>query len=170
MSLLKPIIYESGVYQDERGTFFPLSLSSNWIQSNVSISKKWTFRGLHCQQNKTAQTKFVSVIKGSIIDLRYGNFEETSWFKLVPGQQILIPKGYAHGFLALEDDTIIQYLVDNDYSKSTELSFNWKSNNIVKEIILAEVGESSNVLISSKDEEGIAIDKKYVETIDYSII
>lgn len=173
----KPQLFKTGVFGDDRGLFFPLNLQFkqlDWMQSNISISKKHTFRGLHHQIGETAQTKFVSVVRGSIIDflvdLRKGNFEEVYFFRMTPGDQLLVPRGFAHGFLALEDDTMIQYLVDNFYSPKTEISFDWKSNETVKEIILAEVGDESKLLLATKDANGVKISRENVETIDYPTI
>ncbi len=180
---MKPLLAKSGVFGDNRGLFFPLSLDSvhgethlprKWVQSNISISKRGTFRGLHHQAGETAQAKQISVVKGSIIDflvdLRYGSFEEAYFFRMTPGDQIYVPRGFAHGFLALEEETMIQYLVDNVYSPKTEISFDWKSNKTVKEIILAEMGDEANVLLSPKDAVGVKLSSEYVETIDYSLI
>lgn len=172
---MKPQISKVGVYGDDRGLFFPLDISNKrWIQSNVSISSKWTFRGLHHQKGEKAQAKFISVIRGSIldflVDLRKGSFQETYFFKLGPGEQVYVPKGFAHGFLALEDDTIIQYLVDNEYTPKDEISFDWKSNETVKELILAEIGDDNKLLMSDKDSVGFEITESAVETIDYSSI
>jgi dTDP-4-dehydrorhamnose 3,5-epimerase len=172
---MKPQVSKIGVYGDDRGLFFPLDISNKrWIQSNISISSKWTFRGLHHQKAEKAQSKFISVIKGQIldflVDLRHGSFQDTYFFKLGPGEQIYVPKGFAHGFLALQDDTIIQYLVDNDYSPKDEISFDWRSNETVKELILAEVGNEENLLMSAKDSVGFEISDTAVETIDYSKI
>lgn len=171
---MKPYVSKTGVFGDSRGLFFPLALEPRWKQSNISISKKWTFRGLHHQLGETAQAKFISVVSGAIldflVDLRQGSFEETYFFKLGPGEQVYVPRGFAHGFLALEEETMIQYLVDNDYSPQTEISFDWKSNETVKELILAEIGDESNLLMSPKDAVGLKISREHVETIDYSII
>jgi dTDP-4-dehydrorhamnose 3,5-epimerase len=172
---MKPQISKVGVYGDDRGLFFPLDISNKrWIQSNISISSKWTFRGLHHQKGEKAQAKFVSVVKGSIldflVDLRKGSFEQTFFFKLMPGEQVYIPKGFAHGFLALEEETMIQYLVDAPYSPDDEISFDWKSNEVVKELILAEIGDESKLLLSAKDAVGFKISSEVVETIDYSVI
>jgi dTDP-4-dehydrorhamnose 3,5-epimerase len=172
---MKPQISKIGVYGDDRGLFFPLDISDKrWLQSNISISAKNTFRGLHHQKGDKAQAKFISVIRGSIldflVDLRKGSFEQTYFFKLAPGEQIYIPKGFAHGFLALEEETIIQYLVDAPYSPKDEISFDWKSNEVVKELILAEIGDESKLLLSAKDSVGFEINKDAVETIDYSMI
>ena len=171
---MKPILKKVSIFNDCRGTFFPLQLDTDrWVQSNVSTSKKWTFRGLHHQLGETAQAKLITVISGSIldflVDLRRTSFEEAYFFKLTPGDQLYIPRGFAHGFLALEDDTIIQYLVDNKYSPLTEISFDWKSNETVKEIILAEVGEEKNLHLSPKDAAGVKITRDVAETIDYSL-
>jgi dTDP-4-dehydrorhamnose 3,5-epimerase len=164
---MKPRLSKTPVFFDDRGLFYPLSLEGRWLQSNISISRKWTFRGLHHQRGETAQAKQISVIKGEIldflVDLRMGSFEETYFFQLKPGDQLYIPRGFAHGFLALHEDTIIQYLVDNPYSPSTEISFDWKSSNTVKELILAEVGEESNLVINPKDSNGFVISSEFVE-------
>lgn len=172
---MKPAISKTGVYGDDRGLFFPLDISNKrWLQSNISISSKWTLRGLHHQKGEKAQAKFITVIRGAIldflVDLRHGSFEETYFFKLDPGEQVYVPKGFAHGFLALENDTIIQYLVDNEYSPRDEISFDWKSNDTVKELVLAEVGTEENLLLSAKDAVGFEINRSAVETIDYSKI
>ena len=162
------------VFNDDRGTFFPLDISDTiWVQSNVSISKKWTFRGLHHQLGETSQAKLVNVIKGEIldfvVDLKRGNFEEVYFFRMKPGDQLYVPKGCAHGFLALQEDTIIQYLVDNYYSPRTEISFDWKSVPTIKELILSEVGNESNLYLSSKDSAGEKIERKWAENMDLKI-
>jgi dTDP-4-dehydrorhamnose 3,5-epimerase len=164
----KPILTKTNVFSDDRGTFFPLDLKEpRWIQSNVSISKKWTFRGLHHQIGNTAQSKLVTVIKGEIldfiVDLRKESFGDVFFFRMQPGDQLYVPKRFAHGFLALQEDTIIQYLVDNDYSPKTEMSFDWNSIPMIKESILTEVGDSNNLYLSPKDMLGEPLDKKWME-------
>ena len=166
----EPILTKVGVFSDDRGTFFPLGIQdSRWLQSNVSISKKWTFRGLHHQAGETAQSKLVTVIKGEIldfvVDLRKGSFEEAFFFRMQPGDQLYVPKGFAHGFLALQEDSIIQYLVDNNYSPNTEMSFDWKSIPMIKELILAEVGDIKNLYLSPKDALGIPLQREHAELI-----
>jgi dTDP-4-dehydrorhamnose 3,5-epimerase len=167
----QPKLNRAPVFTDDRGTFFPLDISdSRWIQSNVSISKKWTFRGLHHQLGESAQTKLINVVKGEIldfvVDLRKGHFEEVFFFRMSPGDQLYVPKGCAHGFLALQDDTIIQYLVDNHYSPRTEISFDWKSVPTVKELILSEVGNENNLYMSPKDSAGEKLERKWAEDMN----
>jgi dTDP-4-dehydrorhamnose 3,5-epimerase len=167
----KPFLSKKRVFGDDRGLFFPLSLEEHahnkWLQSNISISKKWTFRGLHHQRGETSQSKLVTVVQGEIldfiVDLRYGSFEEAYFFQMTPGDQLYVPRGFAHGFLALREDSMIQYLVDNHYSPETEMSFDWKSNETVKELILAEVGREENLLITDKDREGVRISREWAE-------
>lgn len=162
------ILAKNPVFKDERGLFFPLPLDGGWVQSNISLSKKWTFRGLHHQIGKHAQTKKITVLSGSIIDfivdIRMGNFMEAKFFRLVPGETIIVPAGCAHGFLAMEDNTMIQYLVDREYSPSNEVSFDWKSVELVNEIISAEVGDGDFLSISPKDKVGRTLTKDFIET------
>ena len=66
---LEPFQIESPVFEDNRGCFAPVKLFGDWVQSNISISDNlFTFRGLHLQQGKHAQTKKLSVIRGKIVD------------------------------------------------------------------------------------------------------
>jgi dTDP-4-dehydrorhamnose 3,5-epimerase-like enzyme len=162
------------VFTDDRGLFFPLTISNGWVQSNISISKKYTFRGLHHQRGKSSQKKKITVITGSIIDfivdLRMGNFKDTEFYKLLPGDTITVPEGCAHGFLALEDNTQIQYLVNYPYCPGDEISFNWHSAPVVREIIEAEVGaqgiDEGMILMSDKDFlHGVNLIRDYVEDI-----
>jgi len=171
---MNPVLTKTKIFGDDRGIFFPLSLESShgkrWIQSNISSSKKWTFRGLHHQLGAASQSKLITVIKGSIIDfvvdLRKGHFKESAFFKLEKGDQIFVPRGFAHGFLSLEEDTMIQYLVDNEYDSSSEISFDYKSVELVNEVLLAEVGSYENLIISEKDSAGVHLDSTFAESLD----
>jgi dTDP-4-dehydrorhamnose 3,5-epimerase len=156
----KPILTKTNVFSDDRGTFFPLDLKEpRWIQSNVSISKKWTFRGLHHQIGNTAQSKLVTVIKGEIldfiVDLRKESFGDVFFFRMQPGDQLYVPKRFAHGFLALQEDTIIQYLVDNDYSPESEGSIYWKEIDRLYDILISYYPQIhlgvDTVIMSDKD-------------------
>lgn len=164
---MKIELSKNPVFTDDRGLFFPIPLTGEWVQSNISISKKWTFRGLHHQKGEFSQTKKITVITGRIldfvVDLKMGNFGETQFFLLSPGETITVPRGCAHGFLALEDNTQIQYLVDNAYSPTNEISFDWKSVPMVEEVILAEIGDEKNILMSPKDMDSKPLIKEYAE-------
>ena len=121
---------ENRVFRDKRGTFSPLDLSKldkNWLQSNISVNpRKYTLRGLHFQKNEFAQAKLIKVIKGWIldfvVDLRpvSDDYNKIFFFDMKEGDEIYVPRYFAHGFITMEEDCIVQYLVDNDYSPENE--------------------------------------------------
>ena len=139
--LLDCYILEPDRFGDERGYFSPYYIESNLkelgfkgvVQANRSKSAKGVVRGLHFQENPKCQAKIVEVIKGSAIDVvvdirrnsdTYGKYTAV---KLTEdnNRQLYVPRGFAHGFISLEDDTIFQYLVDNDYAPSMEGGILW---------------------------------------------
>ena len=119
----EPIIKKNQVFVDNRGVFAPLKLTYNngvfnktWIQSNISINpNKFTLRGLHFQTGLYAQSKLVKVIDGSlldvVVDIRKGSetFMDVHMFEMSPGDEVLVPKGFAHGFITLEENTVVQF-------------------------------------------------------------
>ena len=121
---------ENKVFVDKRGTFSPLDLSKldkNWVQSNVSVNpRKYTLRGLHFQKNEYAQAKLIKVISGKIldfvVDLRMisEDYNKIFFFEMNEGDEVYVPRYFAHGFITLEENSIVQYLVDNDYSPENE--------------------------------------------------
>lgn len=141
--LLKPRIFE-----DERGYFyetfnqnaFNLLINTNisFIQDNQSLSSKGTLRGLHFQKGSAAQAKLVRVTKGVAYDVAVDLRPNSPTFKHWHGvelseknhEQFFIPKGFAHAFVALEDNTIFQYKVDNYYSKANEIGVIWDDNEL----------------------------------------
>jgi dTDP-4-dehydrorhamnose 3,5-epimerase len=149
------ILINSKTFYDHRGQFTPLSLTNSetkWIQSNVSISdSKNTFRGLHYQIGKYSQAKLIKVIKGKIldfvVDLRKDsdNYNKLQTFELNSQNQLFVPRDFAHGFLTLEDNCVVQYLVDNDYNKESERTLFW---NQVPEL---EILKDTKLIISEKD-------------------
>jgi dTDP-4-dehydrorhamnose 3,5-epimerase len=154
--LEKAILSESKTFYDNRGQFTPVLLDlekNKWIQSNVSISTlKNTFRGLHYQEDPFSQAKLIKVIKGRILDIVVDlredspDFNKAEFFMLNPDNQLYVPRNFAHGFLTLEDDCIVQYHVDNEYSKENERTLFW---NEVRE--LNEILKDINLVISEKD-------------------
>jgi len=150
------------VIKDSRGYFFESFRTSDFstterdyqfIQDNESKSQKGVLRGLHYQIGEHAQAKLVRVIKGSVldvaVDLRKNSKTFGQHYKTVLSgdnkTQFLIPRGFAHGFLVLEDDTIFSYKCDNFYNKEAErgILFNDESLNIdwgfpVEDLILSE--------------------------------
>jgi dTDP-4-dehydrorhamnose 3,5-epimerase len=121
---------ENKVFRDKRGTFSPLmldKLDKNWLQSNISVNpRKYTLRGLHFQKNEYAQAKLIKVISGKILDFVVdmrkvsNDYNKVFFFEMNEGDEVYVPRYFAHGFITLEEDSIVQYLVDNDYSPENE--------------------------------------------------
>ena len=125
-------------FEDERGIFFEsfnqkafekvLGNPIQFVQDNHSISKKGVLRGLHFQTGKYAQAKLVRVVKGAavdvIVDIRKDSPSFGNHYKVRLSEQnkkiLFIPKGLAHGFLALEEDTVFVYKCDAYYNKEAE--------------------------------------------------
>lgn len=142
------LIFEPKIFSDDRGFFFE-SFSKNifekavgreivFVQDNHSCSSKGVLRGLHYQLNPYAQSKLVRCVAGSIfdvaVDIRKNSPTFGKWVGAVLSaknkKQIWIPEGFAHGFLALEDDTEILYKTNNYYSKESERSIRWDDETI----------------------------------------
>lgn len=166
--LLGVIICKPKIYSDNRGHFMEsfrkdmleefLGYKIDFCQENQSQSNKGVIRGLHYQIQPYAQSKLVSVISGKaldiIVDIRrnsptFGQYikEEIS---SVNKKQIFIPKGFAHGFLSLEDETVFSYKVDNYYSKNHERGILYNDSEISIDWELENFGE---IFISKKDLE-----------------
>ena len=130
-------IVSNKIYKDKRGHFkedFKSAFfkGSNFIFSCTSKSKKNVLRGLHMQTQKK-QAKFVSVLKGSIldvvVDLRKNSRTFGKHFKIEltdkNGKSIFIPAGFAHGFLAKEKENIVHYYNTNYRSPKHEIGIMW---------------------------------------------
>jgi dTDP-4-dehydrorhamnose 3,5-epimerase len=99
-----------------------------FVQQNLSLSKKGTIRGLHFQSEPMAQAKLVSVVRGAVcdivVDLRRSSETYGRHFKILLDEtratQLFVPTGFAHGFLALQPDTLFLYSVSNYYSPRHE--------------------------------------------------
>ncbi|MDQ0244809.1 dTDP-4-dehydrorhamnose 3,5-epimerase [Bacillus fengqiuensis] len=136
-------LIEPKVFGDHRGFFMESynqklfqenGLELNFIQDNHSLSAEaGTLRGLHYQLEPYAQTKLVRVIRGAIydviLDIRKGspNFGEWQGFILSEEnkRQLLVPKGFAHGFCTIVRNTEVLYKVDNYYSPEHDRGIRW---------------------------------------------
>lgn len=135
-------VIESPVYPDDRGIFREwfklqtlkeLGLPSFEVrQANTSISKRGVIRGIHYSSEINGQTKFVTCTSGSvldvIVDLRpesktYGDHLEVKLSESV-GKSVYISSGLGHGFQALEDESVVTYLLGKEYSPSNEFGIN----------------------------------------------
>lgn len=131
---LFPQIIAPKVFYDDRGYFFESFNQKNWtenidfVQDNESKSSYGVLRGLHFQKPPYAQAKLVRVVKGAVqdivVDIRKGSPSYGQYFTAYLSEenhrQFFIPKGFAHGFVSLRDDTIFQYKCDNFYNKESE--------------------------------------------------
>ncbi|MFN5418561.1 MAG: dTDP-4-dehydrorhamnose 3,5-epimerase [Flavobacteriia bacterium] len=162
----KLVVIEPKVYGDSRGYFFESynnekfienGLEFNFIQDNEAKSTKGVLRGLHFQNPPFAQTKLIRVIKGEIldvvIDLRISSKTYGKSFSIILNdenkKQLLVPKGFAHGYIVLSEEAIVSYKVDEKYLPETEggiiwndhyLNIDWKLNH-------------SEIKLSAKDKE-----------------
>jgi dTDP-4-dehydrorhamnose 3,5-epimerase len=132
------VIVEPQVHGDRRGYFAEtfrqdkleefLGYKINFCQDNESKSSKGVLRGLHYQLHPCAQTKLVRVIQGRVLDVAVDIRENSPTFgqhvsvelSSENKKQLLVPRGFAHGFVVLEDDTIFAYKVDNYYSPEND--------------------------------------------------
>ena len=134
------------VFFDDRGYFFESFndkefrekvCDTTFVQDNQSKSCKGTLRGLHWQAPPFAESKLVRVTKGAVIDvavdIRVGSptFGKHVAVELTDENnlQLFIPRGFAHGFIALTDNVIFQYKCDNLYNKESERAVRWDSIN-----------------------------------------
>lgn len=144
------VIIEPKVHGDSRGYFVETFVSNkleeflgyqiNFCQDNESKSSKGVLRGLHYQLPPYAQTKLVRVIHGRVLDVAVDIRKNSPTFgKYVAVElsgenkkQLLVPRGFAHGFVVLEDDTVFAYKVDNYYSPECDrgIAFDDKNLNI----------------------------------------
>lgn len=155
------------ILKDSRGYFYEsfnkrvfeshTGISVNFVQDNQSRSSEGVLRGLHFQKGNHAQAKLVSVVKGSVldvcVDLRQDSETFGMYFSAVLSgtnkKQLFVPRGFAHGFLVLEDDTIFTYKCDNFYYKEAESGVLYNDQNLN-----IDWGMSTNkLIISEKDKK-----------------
>ena len=130
-------IVEPRVFEDSRGHFFEsynqvvfknAGIDLNFIQDNQSKSEYGVIRGLHFQKLPYAQTKLIRVVEGKIfdvaVDLRKSSPDFGKWFGIELSsenkKQLLIPKGFAHGFSVLSPSALVVYKCDEVYNKESE--------------------------------------------------
>ncbi len=114
-----------------RGSFHALGIAQDWVQDNQSFSaEKGVLRGLHFQVSPFAQDKLIRVLRGSIfdvvVDIRKGSATFGRWdsstVSAAAFNQLLVPKGFAHGFVTLEPETEVFYKVSAPYSAACDRS------------------------------------------------
>ena len=156
------IIIEPQIFKDSRGCFFEswnakkikqLGINEDFVQDNQSVSSKGVLRGLHFQNPPYAQAKLVRVIKGSVLDVAVDLRKNSPTYGMhvsvilseENNKSFFIPKGFAHGFLSLEDNTVFNYKCSDYYNKESEGSLLWNDE------YLKIDWQIDNPLISEKD-------------------
>lgn len=137
------LLFEPQVFRDERGLFYEsfnaerfeaaTGLKREFVQDNHSVSRKGTLRGLHYQAPPFEQGKLVRVARGAVfdvaVDIRPGSPTFGRWagdtLSAQNHRQLWIPEGFAHGFLALEDDTVFLYKTTKRYDRASERVLRW---------------------------------------------
>jgi dTDP-4-dehydrorhamnose 3,5-epimerase len=131
------ILIKPDVYADSRGYFFESfnqerfqfhGIISGFVQDNESMSSKGVIRGLHYQLEPFAQAKLVRVVQGEVfdvaVDLRKGSPTFGKWFGTELSAenklQMLVPKGFAHGFSVLSPTVLFSYKCDKVYNRQME--------------------------------------------------
>lgn len=153
--IIKPLRFD-----DDRGIFFKLytkdilarfGVSPFFNEEYLSISKKGVLRGLHFQKGEYSQAKLVRCTKGEvydvIVDLRKNSPTFLKWHGVTlseeNGLSFYVPRGFAHGFLALQDNSTVFYKADNDYKPESEDGLIWNDPNLninwsIKDPILSD--------------------------------
>ena len=154
------------VFGDQRGFFLETFNASRYndilrniqfVQDNFSSSNKGVLRGLHFQNPPYSQGKLVQVITGLAldvaVDLRRNSETYGQHVKVLLSSekrnQFWIPEGFAHGFIALEDNTIFSYKCTNYYNPQSEVTILWNDRNLNID------WQIDNPIISPKDKEGV---------------
>lgn len=165
-----PLIIEPDVFADERGLFFEswnarkfadAGIDSAFVQDNHSRSHKGVVRGLH-YQNPNAQGKLVRVVAGSIFDVAVDLRRSSATFGKSVGAELdaiahrmfWVPPGFAHGFLALQDNTDVLYKCSAAYAPEDEHTLLWDDPALAIDWPLDRVGK---VTVSERDAAGLPL-------------
>jgi len=141
------LVIEPNIFEDSRGHFFEsynsnefrkLGILTSFVQDNQSFSHKGVLRGLHFQSPPHQQVKLMKVVNGSImdvaVDLRKNSKTYGEYYSVMLSNEnktmLYIPSGFAHGFVTLEYNTVVQYKCSNYYNKLSEGCILWDDKDI----------------------------------------
>ena len=159
-------ILEPKIIGDERGSFMEsfnehtfadgVKQHVHFVQDNQSFSQKGALRGLHGQADPFAQGKLVRVLQGRVLDVvvdirkNSPTFGQHVTVELTGDNhlQFWVPPGFLHGFVTLEDDTILTYKVTNFYDKASEIGVIWNDPTLAIDWGI----DAKDALLSPKDE------------------
>ena len=137
-----PYLIKPKVFKDERGYFYESFNGQEFkekigdvtfVQDNESCSSYGVVRGMHFQRPPYEQAKLVRVVKGAVIDVVIDLRKNSPTYLKIWSvylseenkRQFFVPRGFAHGFISLKDNTIFQYKCDNFYNKESEDAILW---------------------------------------------
>lgn len=164
------VVLEPEIYSDERGFFFEVfskrkllekGIDMEFVQCNHSKSQKGVLRGLHFQR-KRSQSKLIRVLSGAIldiaVDLRKNSETFGKNFKIELSAEnrkmLYIPKGFAHGFLSLSENTEIEYFCDEFYASEYDDGIIWSDEELEIDWDLEKYSlKKSQLIISKKDNQ-----------------
>lgn len=158
-------------YSDERGYFMEIYNQKAYkkiikkgifVQANQSFSKRGVLRGLHLQKKPHAQAKLVRIVAGKILDIIVDMRTESKTYRQYMAFELdaskddnallYVPKGCLHGILALEDNTIVQYMVNRYWNKECEAGVRWDDPLLGIDWQLDKYGlKKEDLIISEKD-------------------
>ena len=167
------IVIDPDVFKDERGYFIKrynkndfqtAGINQEFVEDNHSLSQKGVLRGLHFQKKPFSLGKLVFVTTGSIlditVDLRKHSPTYKEWFSIELTEDnkkmLFIPEGFAHGFLALSKNTLVQYKYTNFYDKKSEYGLIWNDPELNIDWQLDKYG-IKNMIISEKDQNNLLL-------------
>lgn len=176
------LIIEPTLHSDDRGYFFEsfnerdfaeaTGITTHFVQDNESRSAEGVVRGLHFQLLPFAQSKLVRVIEGEIldiaVDIRRGSPTFGRYIAVrLSGKnhrQLYIPRGFAHGFVVVRGDAIVQYKCDNYYAPACERTIRWND----PKLNIDWGVDLQSVILSARDSEAATLDE--CDTLfDYNI-
>ena len=155
------------VFVDERGYFFEsfhkekfqqlTNIEVDFLQDNEAFSNRGVVRGLHFQKGQHAQAKLIRVVKGKVldiaVDLRSGSKTFGKHFSIILSEenkkQLFVPRGFAHGYAVLEDNTVFSYKCDNYYNKESESGVIYNDKDLQIDWMLKD----EEILLSVKDDK-----------------
>jgi dTDP-4-dehydrorhamnose 3,5-epimerase len=168
------VLVETDFFQDERGFFIEsyhrrnyaeqLGLLDEFVQDNHSGSRRGVLRGFHYQDDSAPMGKLVRCLRGAIldvaVDLRVGSPTFAQWVAVElteeNKQQLMVPQGFGHAFLALSDDTEVLYKCSGYYTPSAEGTVSWNDPDINVDWPL------DDPVLSQRDQSGKSL-RQYME-------
>lgn len=154
-----------------RSAFHGAGIAADFVQDNLSLSRRWVLRGLHFQREPYAQGKLVACLRGEIfdvaVDLRRGSPHFGRWvarrLSAETHEMLWIPPGFAHGFLVLSEEAVVWYKVSgHEYAPGAEGRIRWNDPDIA---IAWPLPPGTRPLLSDKDAKA-----PYLQSADINFV